>query len=247
MPRRNDVSISAPAFTLIELLVVIGIIAVLIGCSSLPLPKPARPPTARHASSNLRQVYTAFDFYALNNRDDVPLGYRTTSKQFNSMIFSTTGGQFWVLFGVLKQANYLPSPRVLFCPAENNDKFMYNTPDNPWPDDGVIPVTNIQAGYCDRPEEQIPDDLTAVPSTFVMPKLTRFKNKAIFADLTASQTRVVTRHRTGINVLYGNGGAKWVTLDVFNQPAASWPDPVTPPVATFNGTQDAIWAALDSQ
>jgi hypothetical protein len=58
-----------------------------------------------------------------------------------------------------------------------------------------------------------------------MPRLTRFKNKAILADLTAARTRVITRHRVGVNVLYGNGGAHWVPLSAFDQPEAQWTEP----------------------
>ncbi len=98
--------------------------------------------------------------------------------------------------------------RVLYCPAENNSKFMFNTLDNPWPASPIVPSANIQAGYCFRPLEQIPDDLTVIPAAlkpFALPKLNNLGNRAILADLTASYTRVVTRHTTGINVLYGNG------------------------------------------
>jgi hypothetical protein len=90
--------------------------------------------------------------------------------------------------------------------------------------------------------------LANVPATlqpFHLPRLSKFHNKAILADLTSARTRVVTRHVTGINVLYGNGSARWVPLKTFEQPAASWPEPVLPPVTTYNLTQDAIWTALD--
>ena len=64
---------SRAAFTLVELLVVIGIIAILI---SILLPTIARAQEASrrvNCLSNLRQVYTAFHFYADENRDQVPL------------------------------------------------------------------------------------------------------------------------------------------------------------------------------
>jgi hypothetical protein len=38
----------------------------------------------------------------------------------------------------------------------------------------------------------------------------------------------------------------WFPLEIFDQPATSWPDPTLPPVTSFNATQDAIWAALDA-
>jgi prepilin-type N-terminal cleavage/methylation domain-containing protein len=238
------------AFTLVELLVVIGIVALLIAIL-LPALTRAREAANRAAClSNLRQVHTAFNFYAMNSRDQVPLGFRTVSKQFNSMAFSTTGGNFWVLFGVLTQSGAIRDRRILFCPAEKNPKFMFDTPENKWPDPGVTPTANIQVGYAARPEGQLPDDLANPPASlqpFAMPKLNRFRNKAILADLTASKTRVVTRHKTGINVLYGNGSAKWVHLSAFAQPDASWPDPVTPPTPNFNATQDAIWSAIDRE
>jgi hypothetical protein len=175
-----------------------------------------------------------------------PLGYRTVSKQFNSMVYSATSGK-WVLFGVLTQAGYLPNKLVLFCPSEINSKFMFDTSDNPWPKPPIDPSQNIQCGYAQRPQWQIPDDLItpAPPQTFTMPKIFSFANKAIFADLTSSYTRVVTRHHDGLNVLYGDGSAHWVFLKSFIQPISSWPDPANPPSPAFNQTQDAIWNALD--
>lgn len=234
-------------FTLVELLVVIGVIVVLIAML-LPALTQARERAQRTSClSNLRQLDAALYLYALNYHDQVPIGYRTASEQYNSMVFSTTGGNHWVLFGLLPQANCLDDPRVLFCPSENNTKFMYNTSDNPWP---IQPTANVQAGYAMRPAEQIPDDLTTPPNPplpFNMLKLTSLGSEAILADLTSSLTRVVTRHTTGINVVYGDESARWVRLSAFAQPASQWPDPTLPPTTAYNSTQDAIWSALDQQ
>jgi hypothetical protein len=72
------------------------------------------------------------------------------------------------------------------------------------------------------------------------------RNTAIFADLTAARVRVVTRHRKGANVLYGHGGAKWVDLGAFDQPASVWSEPAPgPPSPAQNATHDSIWQAFD--
>jgi prepilin-type N-terminal cleavage/methylation domain-containing protein len=237
------------AFTLVELLIVIGIIALLV---SMLLPMLTRSnEMARRVTclSNLRQVNACFHFYAQGNRDQVPIGHRTPSKQYNSMVYSTTGGSRWVLFGLLYSSGYMDSPKILFCPSENNPKFMFNTSANPWPMTNALPTTNIQAGYCARPEHEIPDDLDKPADylqPFALPHLNDFGDEAIFADLTAAQTRVVTRHGSGINVLYANGSARWIPLSTFSRPAVEWPEPTLPPVTTYNATQDSIWAALDS-
>src|SRR5580704_10292876 len=102
------------------------------------------------------------------------------------MVYSTTSGGYWVLF----PEHAFTDPRILFCPSENNPKFMYDTAQNPWPALGTTPTVNVQAGYADRPQTLIPDDLLGSPSAvppFTLPKLHSLGHEAILADLTASQ------------------------------------------------------------
>jgi prepilin-type processing-associated H-X9-DG protein len=76
-----------------------------------------------------------------------------------------------------------------------------------------------------------------------MPKLAEFKNKAIFADLTALPARLDTRHRTGINVLYGDGSAHWVERKTFDADLRLCTSLSATP--TFDPQQTAIWQKLD--
>jgi prepilin-type N-terminal cleavage/methylation domain-containing protein/prepilin-type processing-associated H-X9-DG protein len=236
-------------FTLIELLVTLAIIALLVALI-VPALGSARESARRVIClSNLRQVHDSFLIYAIENRDAAPIGFRTASKQFNSMIFSATAGNRWVLFGLLYQSGHLNPPRILFCPSELNPKFAFDTVENPFPL-LVAPTLNIQSGYGTRPERQLPDDLTNPPaalSPFVMPKLSQFGHKSIFADLTSARNRVLFRHASGANVLYGDGSARWVALVDFDQPESIWPEPTLPPVGTFNSTHNALWSEFDQQ
>jgi prepilin-type N-terminal cleavage/methylation domain-containing protein len=222
-------------FSLVELLVVVGIIALLIGIL-LPSLSRAREASRRaECLSNLRQVGIAFRFYALDNRDQVPLGYRSGNMQFNSMVFSNTAKKF-VLFGWLYNAGLMKSPKAFFCPSENDPKSLFNTPQNPWPPGD--PAFQVYEGYGCRPEVELPDD--PVP-TAVMPRLNKFKNKAVIADLTAIVNRVDTRHRIGINVLYGDGSGKWMERKPFGEDLKN----CTVISAVNNDRQTRIWGTLD--
>jgi len=229
------------AFTLVELLVVVGIIAVLIGIL-LPSLSKARESARRTAClSNLRQVHQAFLMYANENKERVPLGYRKGFKQFDSMVYSTTSGKF-CLFGILYLAKGMPEPQVFFCPSNTDPQSTFQSDVNPWPPgpDGD-PSKNCYAGYACRPEVELPDEFHLIPGVTV-PRLGQFKNKAIFADLVATASRVDQRHVKGVNVLYGDGSATWVDRSTFNIPLAQC---IKSPDAATNPFQDEIWKSFD--
>jgi len=239
-PKPRCVAIAPLGFSLVELLVVIGIIAILIGIL-LPTLARAREQSRRVSClSNLRQVYTAFVFYAQANHDQVPLGYRAGKKQFNSMIWSNTTNQY-VIFGLLYRAGLMKTPQVFLCPSERNEQSMYNTATNPWPpgSDGNAAL-NGWCGYGCRPDVDID---AAIAAGEQLPKLRQFHNEAILSDLTATPERVSTRHGRGINVLYGSGGAHWVERSLLDDQLKQCPALA----ASANPFQDEIFRRLDSQ
>src|SRR5437762_10179901 len=56
--------------------------------------------------------------------------------------------------------------------------------------------------------------------------LAKLKNKAIVSDVVSSEDRPKQSHRKGINVLYANGGAHWVDIEVIHKQL--YPPPGTP-------------------
>ncbi len=238
--RRIKRTSSRTAFSLVELLVVIGLIAALIGIL-LPVLGSTRERAKRTAClSNLRQAHLVFAMYAQSHRDQVPLGFRR-ARQFNSMLYSQTAQRF-VLWGVLHQAGMLGDGRTFYCPSEENPSFQHDTPQNPWPlvNAAALPGRNIQAGYALRPEADIPDALNAP-----LPRLSRFKSRAILADLTASKVRLDTRHRAGLNALFGDGSASWISRDAVEPAISRLPEPFGAPDASRDGDVLAVWAGID--
>ncbi len=234
----RDCEVVRRAFTLVELLVVMGVIGLLMSLL-LPVLGKAQESARRTAClSNLRQVHLTYQFYALANKDHVPLGYRAGRKQFNSMVYSATSGKF-CLFGILHMTNSLPQPQVFFCPSDGDPRSMFASDVNPWPP-GVDTTKHTYAGYGCRPEVELPDEFQLVPGVKI-PRLSDFRNKAIFADLTALPARLNTRHKTGVNVLYGDGSARWIERSFFDADLMK----CTAIVPAANPYQDKIWAVFD--
>lgn len=229
-------------FTVVELLVVIGIITLLMAVL-LPALNRAREAARRvNCLSNLRQVHLTLTLYAQANHDLVPIGFRGNHCQWNSMIYSSTAGRL-VEFGMIYAAGYMRDPRVFFCPSETDGQEILNSGQNPWPPG---PPANsgrqVYAGYGGRAEFEIPDDLAAARPP-AMPRLSQFHNKALLGDLVATPQRLDTRHRQGINILYGDGSAHWIDRSAIQTELAQCPTIST----NANPHQLAIWRILDRQ
>ena len=228
-------STDRPAFTLVELLVVISIIAVL---AALIMAAVARGREQAHRAtclSNLRQTHTLLMRFAADNDGALPIGYRLGKKQFNTTIYSGSGNKY-VLLGRLVTAGLVTDPGVLFCPSEHDTTQAYNTRDNPWQ---VTLGKNVQGGYASNP---LVDWATAAePPTW--PTLTTQGRVPLLADGFGMPARVDSRHRDGVNVIFSDGGAKWVPREKFDADLGT----CTSIDAAFNDAQDRIWKIIADQ
>jgi prepilin-type N-terminal cleavage/methylation domain-containing protein len=229
------------AFTLVELLVVIGIIAVLIAIL-LPTLARARESAQRTAClSNMRQLATMLRMYSVQYNDVLPIGFMD-QKAFAYIMFWNNGNPGSPpkpsQMGLIVEANLVKNPACFFCPSEQLDQqFTYqpnpdkNTPSiNPWPfwtTPSSSPTRHTRLGYSERPMVNWPAAPPAFPPSdkrfwlpsdnkqVTLPRWSRSTRYAILADTNYTLGKVVSRHKRGINVLYGTGAAKWVDLKAF--------------------------------
>jgi prepilin-type N-terminal cleavage/methylation domain-containing protein len=236
--------VTKEGFTLVELLVVIGIIAVLIAILIPALGKAREQANRAKCLSNVRQIHIAFVMYAQANKDQVPLAYGTHA-QWNYVIWDTrwTGGTY-LTYGCLYETRLIKEGEALYCPTQSNEDVMYNTPTNPWvPGDRTKPDVVLRTGYGVRPVEDWYFITHANPAQRrPFPKLSKMKSQAIFTDVCSAPKFVKQSHKTGINVLYGHGGAKWVPLNVIEPLLIRLPE-------TYNVGANAdfqnLWKSLD--
>jgi prepilin-type N-terminal cleavage/methylation domain-containing protein len=234
-----------------------------------------------YANSYKQQVPLGFATKMADTQWTKQLNYHLTVKVANQFANPGTSTRY-VCLGLLFPARLVKedNARMFYCPSFEGDRFhSYNAPENPWqPLTG-----DVRSSYSSRPGEypdiQHPavdsgvcftsDDTSATGPGIAKPfeprnwknkdlradmqRLNRLKSKAIVSDINSSDTRTVTAHKGGLNVLYANGSARWVdfssraygrteTLGYFmNQQVGQFNE------SPGNGIQDKVWMWLDAQ
>ncbi|MFQ5428781.1 MAG: prepilin-type N-terminal cleavage/methylation domain-containing protein [Phycisphaerae bacterium] len=185
----------ARAFSLIELLVSISIISLLLSIL-LPAMSGSRKTAKRtQCLARLRQLYVVHAEYVnsdgrfpeLNNMED------DGTWQYNYLIFD--GMDFNNNFGPLVRVGLgFDDLTFLYCPVQTDSFHSMGTANNPWP---AIPGFDTRSGYGRR--------------YHVSGKsLSQMRTKALLADVIHLPSVVATAHKTGVNVAYTDGHAKWV-------------------------------------
>ncbi len=220
------------AFTLIELLVTIAIIAIVAALILAGFGRAGEQGKRTACLSNLRQLHSLITRFAGENDGALPIGYRLGQKQFNTTLYTAADARY-VLLGKLLTNRGVTDGRAFFCPSEHDTTQSYNSKDNPWP---VQAGKNLQGGYGTNP---LVDWGTAdFPDSPI--RLTSLERIPLIADGVGLPKRIDSRHKEGVNVVFSDGGGRWVAREKFNADLSG----CTSISAGNNAAQDRIWQIL---
>jgi prepilin-type N-terminal cleavage/methylation domain-containing protein len=166
------------------------------------------------------------------------------------------------------------SAKMFFCPSFQGDLYhSYDSTLNKWPPSGnsvrctysvrgstnnqaTVPGSHATDSVCWAYKANAPFypiklngaafDSGAAPGAAKaeMFRLNRLKNRAIICDVVSSEDRLITAHKKGINVLYANGGARFVDSKLFVKRLRTDKSPFTSD-GSGNYTMDRIWNNFD--
>jgi hypothetical protein len=255
---------------------------VLVGILLPALGKAREAANKTKCLSNLRQLGLAMQMYAMANHEQISLGCRGNQVQEAYAIWNGTGQPRYQALGLYYETGFIKNPTSYYCPADTDYYNAYDSSLNPW-QPGVANAF-VRAGYYIRPVQADLDSVwnteTANPKTMAaaqlyfwrtttagypvidqnnkniapFPKLTKFPNKAMLADIFSSPERIAVRHKSGINVYFSNGSAKWLPLDrnaPKDSPGAWWleikdlPTNVGGFSTNYNQNMVRAWRLLD--
>ena len=189
--------IAAAAFTLIELLVVIGIIAVLLSILLPTLGKVRQQALNQNCASNIRQIVTACQIYAAENKGFLPPRFREGKMGYDQPFWSYLVQDINDAkiprygFGLLYELKYVRTEQVFYCPGgRSHPNHSLESFPSPWMSDKSI---NYRTGYAYNPHYALktPGD-TNSPKLPAFPKVNHkeWKYKAISLDLLSSAEKV---------------------------------------------------------
>ena len=165
------------------------------------------------------------------------------------------------------------SAMIFFCPSASGDLYHgFDTPNNKWPPSASAircsyscrasttntvaqpgtHATDIVCWTTATPEwypKKVVNGAFATPAAKAgMFRLNKLKSRAIIADVMVGEDRTKLVHKKGINVLYANGGAKWVDLKLIKPQfdRARTNDPFNSSGAN-NWLTNQIWNNLDAE
>lgn len=240
---RDALRHGAGAFSLVELLVVISVIVVL-AAMLLPAISLIKGAAVRTTCANsLRQLGATTITWSGENDGVVYLSYENF-QAYNSFLVANEFNHN-KQFGLLWSQDLIDNPRLLFCSAEKRSGFSFNTTGNPWPH---VNNTWTTSGYANRPAWHVDKRfaLNAQPAGISSPPLLRnYNRRAILSDFAYEPGVVASRHRSGVNVCYGDGHVSW-----FDTAKASNSWKAIPPGLfwqnTYNSAITGLWTSFDS-